>query len=90
MLAYDAVSLVLDAANRASVVDRAHVQASLAATTGADAYPGVAGPIDFATPESSGSAEDGADARKQVVVQEILAEPGRPGKLVPRAVYHES
>lgn len=78
MLAYDAVNLFLDAIERArtdtALPDRAKLYAALRATTGANLFRGVTGPVDFgqADPELL---RRGADPRgKQVIVQQVIAD----------------
>lgn len=81
MLAFDAVNLLLSAIERArtehNLPDRAKLYAALRATTGANLFRGVTGPVDFgqADPELL---RRGADPRsKQVVVQQVIADGNR-------------
>lgn len=94
MLAFDAVGLVLDAANRVTlprasdIPNRQQVLGQLQATTAA-AYQGIAGPIAFGPANTAEPNAGGVDTSKQVVIQVIRKDLDDPTKLLPERVYTE-
>jgi ABC-type branched-subunit amino acid transport system substrate-binding protein len=92
MLAYDAVNLAVSAIQNGvsgnQLPTRDQVYDALRATTGAHAYPGVSGPIDFQTTDQTPLNKGGFDANKLIVVQQVRKDP-KSGKLGSAYVYSQ-
>ena len=92
MLAYDAVNLAMSAiesgGTSGQLPTRDAVYDALRATTGAHAYAGASGPIDFQSTDTNSLDKGGFDADKLVVVQQVRKDPAT-GKLGSAFVYSQ-